>query len=91
MRALEKMRKLCSVQRVVLSGVLVRQITTYVRYICRTVSTSGVCMIHAYPVCVCVCVCACVCAREELSGPDRVSLHDKQLLRSGMRAGQSGK
>ena len=33
----------------------------------------------------------CVFAWEELSGPDRVSLHDKQLLRAGMRAGQSGK
>lgn len=44
-------------------------------------SASEVCMSHAYG----------VCAWGELSGPDRVSLHDKQLLGSGMRAGQSGK
>lgn len=48
-------------------------------------NTSGVCMSYAY------CECVRVFAWEELSGPDRVSLHDKQLLRSGMRAGQSGK
>lgn len=33
----------------------------------------------------------CVCVWEGLSGPDGVSLHDKQLLRAGMCAGQSGK
>lgn len=44
-------------------------------------SRSQVCMSHAHG----------VCAWEELSGPDRVSLHDKQLLRAGMHAGQSGK
>lgn len=43
-------------------------------------NASEVCMSHAP-----------VCAGEELSGPDRVSLHDKQLLRAGMHAGQSGK
>lgn len=68
-----------------------RQITTYVPHICRTVSGRGPenkwsvyepRVLHA---------CVCVCAWEELSGPDRVSLHDKQLLRSGMRVGQSGK
>lgn len=31
------------------------------------------------------------CVWEGLSGPDGVSLHDKQLLRAGMCAGQSGK
>lgn len=40
-------------------------------------NTTRVCMSHAYG----------VCAWEELSGPDKVSLHDKQLLRSGMHAG----
>ena len=77
------MRKLPSVQRVVLNGVVVRQITTYVHHICRTASggerDSEVCMGHARRV--------YVCAWEELSGPDRVSLHDKQLLRAGMRTG----
>lgn len=64
-----------------------RQITTYVPYICTTASggerasRSQARMSHVHG----------VCAWEELSGPDRVSLHDKQLLRAGMRAGQSGK
>lgn len=52
MRELEGMRKLRSMQRVVLIGVVVRQITTYVPHICRTVSggvsSSEVCMSHAY-------------------------------------------
>lgn len=60
MRGLEGMKKPCSVQKVVLSGVVVRRITTYVPHICRTVrggvSTSGVCMIHANCVHVCMCV-----------------------------------
>lgn len=88
----EGMRNLYSMlhgmQSEALIEVLVRQSTTYVSHICRaatrgsgSLSTSGVCMSHAYS----------VCAWEELSGPDRVSLHDKQLLRSGMYAGQSGK
>lgn len=70
-----------------LCWVVVRQIPTYVPHICRTISGRG--LEHKWSVyepCV-----LWACAWEELSGPDRVSLHDKQLLRSGMRAGQSGK